>query len=234
MIMFTIDALNLNAQQYQGDKERLIDEKIVTNIASAISNPDAMIGLFELPQIGQQPVALKSGIIPEGQSTYIDFIIKYNLIKLNLVTAIKGEFDNVIFIKRTFPRLSQPNTYVPQQIYPFSGSKWLIVLKKAIGSDENLNKDWKEAIYTNKVNTFINGSTLYEFVEHAHGTLCLKWPKEIEAPSDLKVSSIDLVNDLQKIIKTLNGSNPNYEKGIESLSSQYGIAIGKLIFEHKH
>ncbi len=211
-----------------------VDENITRKFASAVSNGDVMIGVFKLPELGEPPVALKSGVIPEAQPGFVEAVTEHDLIKLNLVTAIKGNFDNAIFIKRINPTLSRLSGYVPPQIVPYSGTTWIVIVRKATGSAKGPAKEWV-ATATAKGKGFLNENTLFEFAEESYGALCLEWSDKFEKPSDLKMATREVVADLKTIVQAVNPSRKespeqlktNQGKAAAALSSPYGKAIGK-------
>jgi hypothetical protein len=233
-LLATAFAARVGAQSPNNVNQSQVDENIARKFASAVSNGDVMIGVFELPEAGKPPVALKSGVVPEALPGYSEAIIAHNLIKMNLVTAIKGNFDNVIFVKRINPTLSRLNGYVPPQIIPYSGTTWIVIVRKATGSAKGSAKEWVAGA-TAQGKGFLNENTLFEFAEEAYGALCLEWSDQFDKPADLKMASREVVSDLKTIVQAVNPSRKespeqlktDQGKAAAALSSPYGKAIGK-------
>ncbi len=233
-LLATAFVTRVSAQSQHNVNQVQVDENIAKKFASAVSNGDVMIGVFKLPEMGEPPLALKSGVIPEAQPGFAEAVTGYGLIKLNLVTAIKGNFDNVIFVKRINPTLSRLSGYVPPQITPLSGTTWIVIVRKATGSAKGPAREWVAGA-TAKGKGFLNENTLFEFAEESYGALCLEWSDKFEKPADLKMATREVVTDLKTIVQAANPSRKespeqlktNQGKAAAALSSPYGKAIGK-------
>jgi hypothetical protein len=222
------------AQSQNDLNQARVDENIARKFAAAVSNGDVMIGVFKLPEMGEPLVALKSGVIPEAQPGFAEAITQHGLIKLNLVRAIKGNFDNAIFIKRINPTISRFSEYVPPQIVPFSGTTWIVIVRKAAAPGKGPAREWAANAMT-KGKGFLNENTLFEFAEEAYGALCLEWTDKFDKPADLKMATKEVVTDLETIVQAVNPSRKespeqlktSQGKAAAALSSPYGKAIGK-------
>src|SRR5688572_27773770 len=96
--MFSFVYSDIKSQEHSNDVfDKGKAEKIFTSI---LAKQDVLIGIFEVPKIEDKPTALKSGILPEVQSNYLEVVRSFKLIKLRLISSLKGDFDNVIFLKR--------------------------------------------------------------------------------------------------------------------------------------
>jgi hypothetical protein len=212
-----------------------IDTNIVKAFAFAIRNPNVMIGVFEIPKLGAPLSKLKSGIIPETQAGYFDLITKYDFIKLNLITSIRGNFDSIVFLKRSDINLSPDQNDPPQQIFTYSGTKWLIIVKSIYHSKDESNVKLISEIMRLRTHTVFNEATLFQFSESSYGALCLEWPNDFEKSLDVKMTSDKLINDLNILVSEKNniqGSNINGQhkrRFVTSMSSSYGKAIGEML-----
>jgi hypothetical protein len=220
---------------YRPAGSSIMDTNIVNSFAKALLDSGYSIGSFEVPKLGAQPVALRSGIIPDEQEGFMELVIEQNMVDLNLITSIKGNFDNVIFMEGYRPRLDHDELQKPSPFLPYPGTKWLLALKSSIAPKGRILGEWLSKVKDiKKKKNYLNEKTAFELVKDPYSSLCLHWEQSNDKPYNLPMATDLLIKDLVTLQQTLNNlpadhSSPDVRNKLTSAISTLADPAGKMI-----
>jgi len=191
-------------------------KQMIDHITKALLDPDIMIGVFEKYNFNHKLKHLKSGDIPEMDKNYLHDMISFNLTKLGTQTAIKGDFDSLIFIKFPVYAISDGNNSFKSNPEFHMGSAWILLLERAFNNDGSPKMEWAGKLKSENRKLF-NETTVFLEAFETYYALCYKWPTDKSKSSDIIMTDEGMVEDLIAISKILELKNK--DKKIESFKS---------------
>ncbi|MCD4736214.1 MAG: hypothetical protein K8R53_09240 [Bacteroidales bacterium] len=197
-----------------------------------------IICVVELPGVRIPVQPLKSGEMVETDEDFMQIVIDNNLTKLNVISGIKGDFDNVIFVEMPEGKMVMSEELISKPYLPYSETKWVLILKSGIDENNQGSNEWaQEVLSTGK--TYFDRSTLFTLSHQSGNSICLNWNAEFDLPEYVQVTSEDLVEelkDINQIVINSKGNNAMLQVGLTNslatLKNPYSTNIANSILDN--
>ncbi len=226
---------NIISAQNNNPNNQTMDTETINSFVAAFDDPDILICTVELPDFGQELIALKSGQVVEEDIDYASVMLSCKLTKLNVIAGIKGDFDNIIFVEVPLPTLKLSGDNEPPSFCPYSGSKWTLLLKNGIDENRGEVNEWSEKVQAQN-KAYFNRNTLFSLYNENSSAVCFKWNEKFDMPLFVQMTSENFASELKDIYQTMDGDRENREqqknnlsKKIASLKNPYAISIAKEV-----
>lgn len=170
--------------------------------AKQLLDSEVLIGVFEDPFPEQGIRKLKSGIMPQTITDYIDIMVGQSLIKLWQQGMIKGTTDSIIYIQA--PMLSVDENKL-LQFESSPGSSWILCLKPCI---KNGKKDsWTQNIKSKSSVNFVNQYTAFDIVDIYQGNLLIKSNPSVTYNPGVMKGNVNQLKEILTIYQFIKANN---------------------------
>jgi len=210
-----------------------ISKEELKYLARLLNDPDYVIGIFRVPEGNEVLRTVKAtGDYPESDTGYISLAINESILKLNTLELIKGEADEVVFVKMPYGGISEEGSI---SFYSFPGTNWLMVLKKGItmDGDKAVPMGWLKDIKNLGKYKWLNSQTAF-IADPFLGNYNIKWNGKYEMIPGVYITDLEFTEDLKSIYTVIKNipvdvTKEDYNASIALLKAKLKTDDGRVL-----
>jgi len=189
------------------------------NLARALLDGSLVIGLFEFTEPSKRDAEwyrLRGGMSVRDQPSYPSAGKGWHIMRT--IKPIKGDMDDLVFFK-AFPSFSRNDVFAPE-----FGSRWILVLKRVLNSDNGLVS--ADGLYSDVelgAYPMLKRDTLFDLYDYTGGALYIGGTNGVAGAGEAKGYPESMADELS-VMGAILQSSSNPKEEILALTHQSSAA----------